>query len=246
MLAGRNILWAATDEQMLKETAGNFFYDTMKFFPQVYRNEEKNLEIRLLFRDRFLSDRIGFVYSKWDAKEAADEFCSHWTVSQRDCEALGEEAFRFFAVTVILDGENCWEFYKNNGIDFLNNLFNNLSNEEKYKTITCTEAARTLHPEHSKVFNHIHAGSWINANFGIWIGHRDDITAWKMLSRARTEVEFHKQSLKAEILQEVMREIYIAEGSDWFWWYGPEHMHRTKQISIYFSETSSENLRTDW
>ena len=64
MLAGRNILWAATDEQMLKETAGNGFYDTLKFFPQIYRNAEKNLEIRLLFRDRFLSDRIGFVYSK--------------------------------------------------------------------------------------------------------------------------------------------------------------------------------------
>ncbi|HPU24024.1 MAG TPA: glycoside hydrolase family 57 protein [Candidatus Kapabacteria bacterium] len=224
MLAEQNIRWAATDEQMLKETAGNSFYDTMKFFTQVYRNDEKNQELRLLFRDRFLSDRIGFVYSNWDAKEAADEFCSHLDSIRNEIVRLyGEDALDFAAVTVILDGENCWEFYKNNGIDFLNHLFSNLSNEEKYKTITCSEAVDALHPEHSKVFNHIHAGSWINANFGIWIGYRDDITAWKMLSRARTEVEFNKHSLKDDILQEVMREIYIAEGSDWFWWYGPEH-----------------------
>lgn len=224
MLAQNSIQWAATDEQILRETAKDAFYDTLKFFPQIYKNPESNTELNLIFRDRFLSDRIGFVYSQWDPTEAAHEFCSHLDSIRNELVRLhGEEALDYAAVTVILDGENCWEFYPENGFPFLKALFENLSNEEKYKTITCSEIFERINPQYTKVFNHIHAGSWINANFAIWIGHRDDITAWKMLSRARAEVELRKNLLDKELYNQLMTEVYIAEGSDWFWWYGPEH-----------------------
>ncbi len=224
MLAKFNIKWTATDEQILKETAQGDFYDTLKFFPQIYHNHQKNCEIKLLFRDHFLSDRIGFVYSNWDAEESAKEFCSHLeSIRNEIIRVHGEEALDYAAVTVILDGENCWEFYKDNGFPFLNCLFSSLSDSELFETVKCSEAVEKINPNYSKTFNHIHAGSWINANFSIWIGDKDDQTAWKMLAKARGEVEAKKNNMSPELLDKVLNEIYIAEGSDWFWWYGPEH-----------------------
>lgn len=224
MLAKANIQWVATDEQMLKETAKDDFFDTLKFFPQIYRNDRENLEIKLLFRDHFLSDRIGFVYSNWNAADAANEFCSHLDSIRNEIIRLhGEDALDFAVVTVILDGENCWEFYKHNGFPFLNSLFSNISENEAFITVKCSEAVQNINDKLSKTFDHIHSGSWINANFSIWIGHRDDLLAWKMLAKARSEVELRKALLPADTLREVLNEVYVAEGSDWFWWYGPEH-----------------------
>lgn len=222
MLADNGIEWVATDEEMLRRTAGDNYYEEMKFFPHVFQKDGK--EISLLFRDHFLSDRIGFVYSNWSAEDAASDFCSHLEkirseIILRHTEGALENA----VVTVILDGENCWEFYPENGFPFLKQLFAKLSDSPQFETITCSEAVSNRDMYHTKYFNHIHSGSWINANFSIWIGHRHDILAWKMLSKIRNEVEARRQHLDGDVLAEIMNEIYIAEGSDWFWWYGPEH-----------------------
>ncbi len=228
MLAETGLLWTATDEQVLSETVGKEYFDLMKYFPHKYQKGDK--KIKILFRDHYLSDRIGFVYSNWDSKQAADEFCGN--LERIRDEIIGiysEAALDYAAVTIILDGENCWEFYGENGVPFLNNLFNNLSQNEKFKTVTSSEAVEPFSNEYSGTFNHLQAGSWINANFSIWIGHQHDIIAWKMLAKVRNEVEIRSSGLPAELLNEIMKEIYIAEGSDWFWWYGPEHHAENKQ-----------------
>ncbi len=98
-----------------------------------------------------------------------------------------------------------------------------LSDSTEFETVKCSDAINLINPNYSKVFDHIHSGSWINSNFSIWVGDNDDIKAWKMLKKVRDEVELRAAELPEDILNEVMREIYIAEGSDWFWWYGPEH-----------------------
>jgi alpha-amylase/alpha-mannosidase (GH57 family) len=74
----------------------------------------------------------------------------------------------------------------------------------------------------------IRAGSWIDANFNIWAGHPDDITAWNMLSNVRHLFETKRQSLDKELSDKIYTRILIAEGSDWFWWYGPEHQAPNK------------------
>ncbi len=99
--------WAATDEHILKNTAKEQFYDTLKFFPQRYKSKNGK-ELTLLFRDHFLSDRIGFVYSNWHPQRAADEFCSHLrSIKNEIIRVHSEDSLDYAVVTVILDGENC-------------------------------------------------------------------------------------------------------------------------------------------
>jgi hypothetical protein len=69
----------------------------------------------------------------------------------------------------------------------------------------------------------IFPGSWINADFYIWIGHGDDHRAWGQLADARQALEAPGPSATPEGLVRAREELYIAEGSDWFWWYGDDH-----------------------
>jgi hypothetical protein len=71
--------------------------------------------------------------------------------------------------------------------------------------------------------NSLVPGSWIGANFNVWIGAPEDNRAWDYLHHAR---EFYAQNAAsaAEAQRKLaFEEILIAEGSDWNWWYGPEH-----------------------
>ncbi len=73
-----------------------------------------------------------------------------------------------------------------------------------------------------KRLNHIFPGSWINANFDVWIGAEEDNQAWTQLLRARQTYD-GATSVPEERRRMAFEELLIAEGSDWCWWYGPEH-----------------------
>ncbi|MDQ1265021.1 MAG: hypothetical protein QG635_171, partial [Bacteroidota bacterium] len=140
----------------------------------------------------------------------------------------GEECLKNAVVPVILDGENCWEFYFQNGIEFRRELFHQLSDSTDFQTVTCSEACTRDNLNFVEPIKHICAGSWIYGNFKIWIGHREDLTAWTLLANARKAVEDAKSNLTDIVYSEAMEEVYIAEGSDWFWWYGDEHQAPNK------------------
>jgi alpha-amylase/alpha-mannosidase (GH57 family) len=129
-------------------------------------------------------------------------------------------------VSVILDGENCWEYYKNDGHDFLSALYTKLSEDRLLRTTTISDFLRSSgEPEE---LTHLFPGSWINHNFRVWIGHPEDNLAWDFLKKARDALtEFEGRAEKTRetegILKRAWKEIYIAEGSDWNWWYGDEH-----------------------
>src|SRR5262249_27515310 len=132
----------------------------------------------VIFRDHFLSDLIGFVYSRMDPGEAASDFLSRMRENCRGIQARGRDAL----VPIILDGENAWEYYEHNGRPFLRELYRRISAATDMEALTVTEALARIEAE---PLGHIFPGSWINANFDIWIGTEEDNQAWECLLDAR-------------------------------------------------------------
>ncbi len=172
----------------------------------------------LFFRDHGLSDLIGFTYAAWDAKEAASDFISHLR-SIRD--SLPDDG-RHYIVPIILDGENAWEHYTANGTDFLLSLYKRLVESDGLRPVSFSEflaleAAR-------EALESVVAGSWIYSNLATWIGHPEKNRAWEALTVARRFLESGAVSrAQGDMREKACRAMFIAEGSDWFWWYGDDH-----------------------
>jgi alpha-amylase/alpha-mannosidase (GH57 family) len=224
-LAARNgVRWVATDEgvlanslnRRLRDGSGNVTEPDALYRP--YRFED----VSIAFRDHALSDLIGFVYSQWEPKRAAGDLIQRLKDIRR---ALPGGSPRL--ASIILDGENAWEHYRNDGRDFFLYLYEGLSREESLQTVTVSDFLSRFGG--GEPLGRIHPGSWINANFGIWLGHEEDNLAWDYLSETRGKLaEFQLQNPGADT-KNAWRSVYIAEGSDWNWWYGDEHTTETQE-----------------
>jgi alpha-amylase/alpha-mannosidase (GH57 family) len=232
IIAANGINWIATDEEILgkslhkelgRDSYGNSHHPEILYKPYVVEKEGHKLNI--LFRDHTLSDLIGFVYSKWDYKAAAHNFIEKLHNIRKSLGALNQNGE--YLVPIILDGENAWEYYHNDGRDFLLYLYERLSKEHLLKFVTVSEAFEK-HPPKTKL-GRLFPGSWINHNFRIWIGHDEDNKAWDLLGDARRVLKEYEQKVTKsdkktkEATEKAWKEIYIAEGSDWCWWYGDDH-----------------------
>lgn len=184
---------------------------------QLHRLETAHGGIDCVFRDHGLSDLIGFTYQRWNAREAASDFITH-------LKAIGRNWTRKTPplVSVILDGENCWEYYPRDGHDFQRYLIEGILNDPQIQPVTVPEF-RAMYPA-EPTLRSIFPGSWINSNFRIWIGHQEDNAAWHFLRQAREALLDKLPELDEEKKQAAWRQIHIAEGSDWFWWYGDENV----------------------
>jgi alpha-amylase/alpha-mannosidase (GH57 family) len=229
LIAGNNIQWVASDELILYNSVDSGNTKTDKYFPRIFKSDDKSLI--MLFRDHNLSDKIGFEYSRWNEHDAAEDFVNTLVnIKYRIAETHGQEALEYAVVPVILDGENCWEYYRENGIPFLRALFQKLSKSNELITVTCSEASDKKNANFLKPLTSIKAGSWINGNFSIWIGDREDIKGWEMLGKARKAYHERKNIISQEDAEKAFKAIMIAEGSDWFWWFGPEHPAVNKPV----------------
>ncbi len=205
--------WAATDSGVLDRTLERATGVEGLYRP--YRWNQKGREIRVIFRDHFLSDLIGFVYSRMEAREAAQDFLARIRDNCRPILARGRDAL----VPIILDGENAWEYYDRNGRPFLRELYRRISEASDMAALTVSEA---LAQAEADALDHIFPGSWINANFDVWIGAEEDNQAWESLLETREAFDAAK-GITEENRRLALEELLIAEGSDWCWWYGPEH-----------------------
>lgn len=227
LMIGSGLEWTASDEGVLAASIAENYDYTEKYFPRKYIAD--NGEIAILFRDHTLSDAIGFLYSRWNPHDAARDFVGRLTGIRNDLiNRRGEDCLKYAVIPIILDGENCWEFYKDNGLPFLKALFEQISNSENIKSVTCSTATEKENLDYLPPIKAVRAGSWINADFNIWMGHEEHRKAWSMLAKARQKVEEKQSEHDVQKLNEVMKEIYIAEGSDWFWWYGDTHIAENK------------------
>jgi len=225
ILAQAGIEWTATDEDILFLSLDDMDMPNHNKANLLYKPYEVTVEgskIIIIFRDHSLSDLIGFVYSQWEPQKAADDFIKRLLKLR---EHLKEKDIADSLVSIILDGENCWEYYKNDGYDFLNALYSRLSGE---KLIQTTTISKFLAETQAKAnLSKLYPGSWIDNNFNIWIGDQEDNLAWDLLKEARDKLAEIQEKRSGEIPEEKLntawKEIYIAEGSDWCWWYGSEH-----------------------
>jgi alpha-amylase/alpha-mannosidase (GH57 family) len=200
--------WAASDNGVLSRTLGRDGGCDVTYRSYLWR--QKGREMRLLFRDHYLSDLIGFEYARMAPADAAAHFLDRIRENAKGFDAL---------VPIVLDGENAWEWYEANGRPFLRELYRRISDDPALQALTVSEALARFE---AQPLDHIFPGSWINANFDIWIGADEDNLAWELLLAARQAYD------QAHDVPEAARrlaydELLIAEGSDWNWWYGPEH-----------------------
>lgn len=223
--------WFGTDEGVLGRTLNvGFFRDANGIAAnadRLYQPWQLKLGdkgIPGLFRDHHLSDLVGFVYSRMDSVAAAADL--HGRLRQ-----LGEsvKTNKPLTVCLFLDGENAWEYYPGNGRQFLREFYRRVGEDQDFRALTASEtiAAAGELPTTNGIF----PASWINANFDVWIGNEEDVAAWELLWDAR---EAYAQGIEAsargrldapteEGLKKANESLLAAEGSDWCWWFGPEH-----------------------
>jgi alpha-amylase/alpha-mannosidase (GH57 family) len=213
LAASTGFQWAATDNGVLDRTLRRAATPDTMYRP--YRWAQRDREVRMIFRDHVLSDLIGFVYSGMGAAEAAEDFLHR---IRENCGPLLDRG-RDALVPIILDGENAWEYYDHNGRPFFRELYSRIEADGRMEAVTVSEALERIEPE---PLTHIHPGSWINANFDVWIGAEEDNKSWRLLLDARRVLD-NATHVDEEKKKRAREEILIAEGSDWNWWYGPEH-----------------------
>jgi alpha-amylase/alpha-mannosidase (GH57 family) len=236
--------WVATDEAILarsigrgieRDGDGNVTNPDVLYQP--YRFGDSS--VSFVFRDRVLSDRIGFVYRHFSGRDAARDLVDRL---HRVRDLVADDPNPHL-VPIILDGENCWEEYPENGREFLHGLYELLSADETLRTVTLDEYVRE-HPPRERI-DRLAAGSWIFGNLETWIGEGEQNRAWEYLAIARAQVVTWERAGDRSALarEQVWRALYTAEGSDWFWWYysrnkfGQEQMFdqefRSHLVNIY-------------
>jgi alpha-amylase/alpha-mannosidase (GH57 family) len=212
------IEWVATDEAILSASLGTDIRDEKGNLtrPDLLYSDHAYGDVSIFFRDHTLSDLIGFVYSNWDADRAAHDFYDRLV---RIHQSSPKD--RPTVVPIILDGENAWEYYKNDGHDFLSTLYQLINDDDRLESTTISDYLRN-HGQKNNL-DKLHAGSWIYGNFGIWIGQEEDNIAWDYIAKTRKDlVEERPDSNDGK--DEAWNYLFNAQGSDWFWWYGDDHI----------------------
>jgi hypothetical protein len=215
----------ASDEGVLGRSLGTYFdrnergilsSDAARKLYRLFCLNTENGPMHLVFRDHSLSDLIGFVYSGMPAQDAAEHFVSRVKENAKPVLDRGVDA----VVPVILDGENAWEFFPRSGRQFLRSLYTALQADPE---IECCTVSELIASTEAATLEKLTPGSWINSNFNVWIGAAEDNKAWDYLAAARRTYDARAHEVDERRRALALEELLIAEGSDWNWWYGPEH-----------------------
>jgi alpha-amylase/alpha-mannosidase (GH57 family) len=227
LLAEHGIRWIATDEEILScSTHGLVGRDSRGYVRnpdrlyRPWRLREGDSELAIIFRDHSMSDQVGFHYQRSPGTVATADFLGKVHAIGDACRHNPDTL-----VPVILDGENCWEYYPDGGVSFLRSLYQGAVRDPRVRPVRVDEFLAEHPPRESETLPRLFAGSWISHNFAIWIGHPEDNTAWDALHVAREFLVNEQRSGRHDTaaLARAWDEIYIAEGSDWFWWFGDDH-----------------------
>ncbi len=210
--------WLASGETVLRQSLeksaaaeADSYVDECIHKGYQYRDNE----VTCFFRDDGLSDLIGFKYSDWHADDAVANLIHHLDNIAACCADKPDRL-----VSIILDGENAWEHYPENGYHFLSALYEKLIEHEGIQLTTYSDYLSS-HKQRARV-EEIVAGSWVYGTFSTWIGEKDKNRAWDMLvdakkvyDRVMTEGRLDEQQRHNATIQ-----LATCESSDWFWWMG--------------------------
>lgn len=212
-----NFKWAATGESVLRHSLGQeaCSVDGPECLGPHQAYQVVGQDIHCFFRDDGLSDLVGFNYSNWHADDAVANLVEHLENIADHCQDKpGSMA------SIILDGENAWEYYPENGYYFLSALYKKLADHPRLELSTFSDVVDRKQP--AGQLTHMVAGSWVYGTFSTWIGDKDKNRAWDMLGDAKKcfDKVVAKGALSQEQLDAAEQQLFICEGSDWFWWFG--------------------------
>lgn len=219
LLAEEGVAWAATGQGVLANSLRKLGLEhdqPQQYLYQPYKITNGQQDIVCFFRDDQLSDKIGFEYSKQYASEAVNDFV-------QSLENILSNSEGTPVVSVILDGENAWEYYPYNGYYFLQELYQALVDHPDiqmttFSDILAMQQAQQL-PEPA-LLNDICAGSWVYGTFSTWIGEPAKNRAWDLLCEAKRQYDQHVHGLSLAAKEKCQQQLALCEGSDWFWWFG--------------------------
>jgi len=248
-VAEQGFNWLVSDEAVLGWTLHHFFHrdhrgnvQEPELMYRPYRLETPQGDLAIVFRDHRLSDLIGFTYGAMDPDTAAGELVGHLeAIAHQLIAHQGEGTTALeqpWLVTIALDGENCWEFYPEDGKPFLENLYSRLSDHDDIRLVTVSEFLDQFPPTETLPAEKLHSGSWVDGSFTTWIGDPAKNRAWDLLTAARQTLAQHPEATE-ENNPEAWEALYAAEGSDWFWWFGEGH---TSNQDAMFDQLFREHL----
>jgi alpha-amylase/alpha-mannosidase (GH57 family) len=217
MLAARGVRWCASGEALLNASlaargpvpaAAEYLYRGYRF---------RDGPLHCFFRDDRLSDLIGFEYSKWHGRDA----CAHF-IAELEKIAAAAPAGSPPLVSVILDGENAWEYFPYNGFYFLDEMYEALEAHPDIRTMTYRDVLAREADARFGALEHVVAGSWVYGNLSTWIGSGDKNIAWDLLCQVKHSFDLVMASGRLPEAERALaeRQLAICEGSDWFWWFG--------------------------
>jgi alpha-amylase/alpha-mannosidase (GH57 family) len=230
IIAEAGIQWMASDEGVLAYSLGlpgftRDSQDTVQEADILYRPyyvQDGTLPpVGMVFRDVVISDKVGFTYSGTPGEEAAQDFINRLHAIKDRLQAEGATGPHL--ASVILDGENAWEHYDNDGKAFLHSLYQKLSADPQLVTVTPSEYLARF-PDQPAIED-LWAGSWIKHDFTTWIGEPEENSGWTYLKRTRDAVQLYvlgRKTTDQATLDKAVDLMYAAEGSDWFWWFGSD------------------------
>ncbi len=221
LLSEEGVQWAASGENVLRNSlARHNLYGELGERQCIHRPYRvADGDIHCFFRDDGLSDLIGFHYSKWKADDAVSDLIHHLgNIANNCCADDSCCCLSDTIVPIILDGENAWEYYPENGYHFLSQLYSRLAAHPEIELTTFSACLENG----AKGFSlpGVVAGSWVYGTFSTWIGDPDKNRAWDMLGEAKRVYDSVIDSFDAEAQRDLQRQLAICEGSDWFWWFG--------------------------
>lgn len=207
--SGAGVYWHSVDENHSVKQSDQDLYEHLP-------NQIQNQDIVCFFRDDRLSDLIGFEYSSWHADDAVANLINNLQdIANQDTKHPNT------IVSIILDGENAWEHYPENGYYFLNALYKELADHPDIELITYSDYLADKNTQ-IQVLPKLVAGSWVFGTFSTWIGCKDKNRGWDMLCDVKQHYDdaVNSGTLSAESLKKALHQLAICEGSDWFWWFG--------------------------
>ena len=231
LVAESGLRWLATDEAILgrslelywtRDETGLVQQGDLLYRP--WRVSTPAGELAILFRDHELSDRIGFVYQHWAGEQGAEDMLARL---ERIAHSFGDAEDAL--ITVILDGENAWEYYEHNGDIFLDALYRGLSQHPHLTPVTPSQHLQQHPPR--QTLAHLASGSWIRGDFTTWMGDRAHVAAWSHLRDLRQAYARWRDGATPERVQAAQELLLAAEGSDWFWWYS--HRNNSEQDTLF-------------
>ena len=254
LMAEHGVEWAATGQSVLVNSLLKSHLsvaDKNEYLYQPYRVTNGEHDILCFFRDDNLSDKIGFEYAKMHTPDAVKDFIQTLEHIQQT-EPIDEADCKAKVVSVILDGENAWEYYPYNGYYFLSELYEALANHPDIEMTTFSDIVDLYQSKQHKAkplctpaLPHVAAGSWVYGTFSTWIGSKDKNLAWDLLCEAKKTYDsvLSKNNLSVNQVTACERQLAICEGSDWFWWFGDynssasvasfDQLYRRNLINLY-------------